>query len=187
MARVNGLFFEMNINLSYREAINHSMKMIAKQKNSIFIGQSVVYPGNLIYKTLEQINDNKKIELPVFEEVQTGLSIGLAMNGLLPITTYPRFDFFLLGFNQLINHLDKMFIISKGEFNPKVIVRVLVGAKKPLDAGEQHTQNYVKPLKLMCKRIKIYDLKSPKKVLVSYQKAIKSTYSSVMVEYSEKF
>lgn len=177
----------MSKNLSYKEAIVQSMKMIARQRNSIFIGQSVVYPGNLIYKTLEQINDNKKIELPVFEDVQTGISIGLAMNGLLPITTYPRFDFFLLGFNQLINHLDKMHIISKGEFNPKVIIRVLVGAKKPLDAGEQHTQNYVKPLKLMCKRVKIYDLKSPEKVLESYRTAIKSNYSSIMVEYSEKF
>ena len=102
MARVNGLFFEMNINLSYREAIVHSMKMIAKQKNSIFIGHSVVYPGNLIYKTLEQIKDNKKIELPVFEEVQTGLSIGLAMNGLLPITTYHRFFFCLLGYLRMM-------------------------------------------------------------------------------------
>jgi len=182
-----GYFLRMKENLTYKEAIIKSMKSIAKKKNSVFLGQSVVYPGNLIYKTLEHINEIKKIELPVFEDVQTGLSIGLAMNGLLPISTYPRFDFFLLGFNQLINHLDKIPIISKGEFNPKVIIRVLVGSKKPLDAGEQHTQNYSEPLKLMCKRIKVYELTSPKKVLDSYDKALRSSFSSVMVEYSEKF
>ena len=42
--------------------------------------------------------------------------------------------------NQLVNHLDKIEIISKGNFKPKVIVRVLVGSKKPLDAGLQHTK-----------------------------------------------
>lgn len=182
-----GSILTMNRELSYKDAIIKSMNIIANKKNTIFLGQSVAYPGNLIFKTLENISNSKKIELPVFEDVQTGISIGLALNGILPISTYPRFDFFLLGFNQLINHLDKISIISKEEFNPKVIIRVLVGAKKPLDAGEQHTQNYIEPLRLMCKKIKIYDLTSAQKVVKSYDEALKSSFSSVMVEYSEKF
>ena len=40
--------------------------------------------------------------------------------------------------------LDKMNKISSNEFKPFVIVRVMVGAKKPIDAGLQHTQDYSK-------------------------------------------
>tara|TARA_B100001113_G_C20992856_1_gene571319 strand:+ start:104 stop:631 length:528 start_codon:yes stop_codon:yes gene_type:complete len=172
---------------NYNYEILKSMKLLEMQKNSIFLGQSVEYPGNLIYKTLAKIKNKKKLELPVFEDVQMGMSIGLAFEGFLPISTYPRFDFLLLALNQMINHLDKIPIISNEQFFPKVIVRVLVGSKIPLNAGEQHTQNYVKQVKEMCKTINVFDLKKGYQVYKSYQKAIKSKKSSLMVEYSEEF
>ena len=163
------------------------MKSISNNKKSIFIGQSVSYPGNLIYKSLLKVPKSKKFEVPVFEDNQMGISTGLALAGYLPITTYPRFDFFILSMNQLVNHLDKIEIISKGNFKPKVIVRVLVGSKKPLDAGLQHTNNYVNEIKRMCKYISVYDLKDNKSVLKSYKNAIESENSSILVEYSELY
>lgn len=171
----------------YSEEILKSMNLLAKNPKCIFLGQSVEYPGNLIYKTVSHINLKKRLEVPVFEDVQMGMSIGLALEGYLPISTYPRFDFLLLAFNQMINHLDKFPLITDKQFYPKVIIRVLVGAKKPLDAGEQHTQNYVNEVKKMVKTLKVYDLKDPKKVFSSYSKALKSKYPSLMVEYSERF
>jgi pyruvate/2-oxoglutarate/acetoin dehydrogenase E1 component len=173
--------------MSYHDLIKKSMSILASNNRCIFLGQSIIYPGNLIFKTLDHIPNLKKIELPVFEDTQMGMSIGLALNGFLPVTTYPRFDFLLLAFNQMINHLDKFPIITEGQFVPKVIIRVLVGAKKPLDSGEQHTQNYVKQVTQMLKTIEVYDLKKKNDILRSYKKAIKSKYSSLMVEYSDKF
>ena len=134
--------------MSYFEEIKRSMKYISRSKKTIFLGQSVSVPGNLIFKTLENISKLKKLELPVFEETQLGMSIGLSLQGYIPVSCYPRFDFFILSFNQLINHLDKMNKISSNEFKPFVIVRVMVGAKKPIDAGLQHTQDYSKEIKL---------------------------------------
>lgn len=171
--------------MDYTKAIIESMNLISRRKNSIFIGQSVSYPGNLLYKTLKKIDSSKKLEVPVFEETQMGLSIGLALNNFLPVSCYPRFDFLLLAFNQLINHLDKIPIISDEKFIPKVIIRVSVGSKKPLNAGEQHTQDYSFQLSKMLKTIKVYRLDTPQKVLDSYKKALKSKYSSVMVEYAK--
>lgn len=187
MEQVNGYYFNMKKKIKYSNEIVRSMKLLAKNKKTIFLGQSVVYPGNLIYKTTKEIKDNQKIELPVFEETQMGMSIGLALQGFLPITTYPRFDFLILALNQLVNHLDKFPLITNKIFQPKVIVRVLVGAKKPLDGGEQHTQNYVNEIKRMLKTINVYDLKNSNDVYKSYVKAMKSKKSSFMVEYSEKF
>ena len=31
--------------------------------------------------------------MPVFEDVQMGLSLGMALNGYVPISCFPRFDF----------------------------------------------------------------------------------------------
>ena len=61
----------------------------------------------MLFLTLLKMLMIKKIELPVFEDVQMGLSTGLALQGFIPITCYPRFDFLILAMNQLVNHLTK--------------------------------------------------------------------------------
>ena len=171
----------------YSELIIKSMSYLEKNPKTIFLGQSVEYPGNLIFKTLKHLKRNKKLELPVFEDTQMGIATGLALEGYIPISTYPRFDFLILALNQMINHLDKFPIITKKQFNPKVIIRVLVGARKPLDAGEQHTQNYVKEIKSMVKTINIFDLKDKNMIFKSYKAALNSKNSSLMVEYSQNY
>ena len=171
----------------YYKEVEKSMKFLARNKEVIFLGQSVIYPGNLIYKTLTQVKDSKKIELPVFEEVQLGMSIGMAMNGMFPITCFPRFDFLLCAMNQLVNHADKIKLISNNQYSPQMIIRVLVGAKKPLDGGEQHTQNYVNEIKKMLKTIVVWDLKDQKKIFPSYKKAFKNKKINLMVEYSQSY
>ena len=117
------------------------MNYLAKKKDTIFLGQSVKYSGNAIFNTLVGVPDKKKIETPVFEDVQMGISTGLAIAGFVPISCYPRFDFLILAMNQMVNHLDKIRLMSRGEMRPKVIIRTSIGSKKPLDGGPQHTQD----------------------------------------------
>lgn len=149
------------------------MKMLSKKKQTIFIGQSVKFSGNAIFNTLLDIPANKKIELPVFEEVQMGMSLGLAMNGFIPISIYPRFDFLLLACNQLINHLDKIKIMSENQYQPKVIIRTSLGSKRPLDGGVQHTQNYTNVFKKALNEIEVIYLTDPNKIYKTYLKCIK--------------
>ena len=82
--------------LKYKSELIRSMSFLSKDKRTIFLGQSVNFSGNAIYNTLSHIPKNKKIELPVFEEVQLGMSTGLALNGFIPISCFPRFDFLIL-------------------------------------------------------------------------------------------
>ena len=116
-----------------------------------------------------------------------GMSLGMALNGMFPISCYPRFDFLLLAMNQLVNHADKIDYITKGQFSPGLIVRVLVGAKAPINGGAQHTQNYVKELKKIFKSIKVYDLTDEKKIFNSYKEAYNNKKINLIVEYSEKY
>ena len=173
--------------MTYIGEIKKSMLLVSKHRNSLFLGQSVKVPGNLLYDSLSKISNSKKIELPIFEDTQMGISIGLSLNGFIPVTCYPRFDFFILSLNQTVNHLDKIKDISSNEFNPFVIVRVLVGSKKPMDAGLQHTQNYFRELKSMCKNIKVVNLNNKKKIFKSYKECLKNKKSTIFVEYSELY
>lgn len=168
------------------------MKMLSKRKNAIFLGQSVLYSGNSIFNTLVSVPKNKKIEFPVAEELQMGFSLGLAMNGFLPITCYPRFDFLILACNQLVNHLDKIQYMSQKQFQPKVIIRTSIGSKKPLDGGIQHTQDYTKIFKKILTEIEVIYLDNPKKIFKTFKRCInpKIKKSFLIIEngdyYNEK-
>ena len=157
---------------NYCQEIIRSMELLASNKKTIFLGQSVTYPGSLIYQTLKSLPKRKKIELPVFEEVQMGISIGLALEGYIPVTCYPRFDFLILALNQLINHADKINHLTNGDFKSRIIVRTLIGATKPLDAGPQHTQDYTVGLKKMLRFIKVIRLTQNSNIYSLYKNAL---------------
>ena len=157
------------------------MKFLASNKKTLFLGQSVKYPGSSIFQSLINISNNKKIEMPVFEDVQMGISIGLALDGFIPITCFPRFDFLVLAFNQLINHADKLNQLTNNKFKSKIIVRTMVGSNKPLDAGCQHTQDHTEALKKMLKYSKIIKLNNYRKIFNEYKNALKSKKYNVFV------
>ena len=115
--------------MNYLESLIYSMEWLGKKTDTVFLGQSVKYSGNAIYNTLKTVPDEKKLETPVFEDLQMGLSIGMALDGFVPITCYPRFDFLILACNQLINHLDKIRQMSKNQMTPRVIIRTSIGSK----------------------------------------------------------
>lgn len=183
MVLVIGYCFNMK-KLNYKKEIIKSMSYLEKNKKVIFLGQSIKYSGNAIYNTLTQVKNNKKIELPVFEETQMGMSIGLALEGFIPITCYPRFDFLLSAMNQLVNHLDKIRYMSDEDFKPRVIIRTSIGPKKPLNGGVQHTQNYTKMFKNILSEVNVVYLKDPDQILKEYKKALnrKDSKSSLIIE-----
>lgn len=178
--------------MTYREELIRSMNFLGKKKDTIFLGQSVLYSGNAIFNTLLEVPKKKKIELPVFEDIQMGMSMGMALNGFIPITCYPRFDFLLLAMNQLVNHLDKVRVMSNNEFKPKVIIRTSVGSKKPLNGGVQHTQDYTKIFKNILTEVNVVSLIDPKDIFNQYKRAYlrKDSKSTLLIEngdfYNEK-
>ena len=117
--------------MKYKDELIKSMEWLSRKDNTIFIGQSVKFSGNAIFNTLSSVPEDKKLEMPVCEEMQMGLSIGLSLEGFVPISCFPRFDFLLLAVNQLVNHLDKFSLMTQNKFNPNVIIRTAIGSKKP--------------------------------------------------------
>ena len=168
--------------VSYKEELERAMRMLADHPKTLFIGQNTIYGGTSMFWTINELPIEKRIELPVFEDVQSGISLGLALEGYIPVSLYPRMDFLLLAFNQIINHLDKAEEMSDGKFKPKVIIRTAIGSVKPLMPGPQHCQNYYNELKTMCKNIDIVLIEKAEQVFEEYKKALASDRSTILVE-----
>ena len=48
--------------MRYKNELIRSMRYLAKKKNTIFLGQSVMYSGNAIYNTLVDVPKKKKLK-----------------------------------------------------------------------------------------------------------------------------
>ncbi len=172
------------LNLSYKDALKQSMEMIAKKDNVLFLGYNVFHSS--ANGTLKDIPLEKRIELPVAENLMTGLAIGLSLEGYLPVLYFERHDFMLIALDAIANHLDKLKRISYGEYEAPVIIRAVVGSKKPLYPGLTHIQDFTSFFKNLLS-FPIYDPKTSGEVLDAYQKAINSTSPIMIVERKELY
>jgi len=165
------------------------MEYLAKDKKTIFIGQAVEVPGTSMSNTLKSINKKKLLELPVAEEMQMGITLGLAMDGNIPISIYPRWNFLLYAVNQLINHIDKFSIMAGKLIMPKIIIRTGIGSRNPLHPQYQHVGDFTDAFKKMTTTIEVIKLKEPKDIFPAYKKAFsrKDGKNTILVEYGDYY
>ena len=175
--------------MKYFDELKRSMNFLAKNENTIFIGQAVEVPGTAMSNTLKEIDKKKLLELPVAEEMQMGITTGLALDGCIPVSIFPRWNFILLAMNQLINHLDKINIMSNNGFKTKVIVRTGIGSQRPLHPQHQHIGDFTDMVKNMCSSIDVIKLIEPKDIFPAYEKALNRNdgKSTLLVEFGDYY
>lgn len=173
--------------MKYFSELKKAMSLLAKHPKTIFIGQAVEYEGTGLYDSLKHLPSNKRIELPVAEYFQTGLANGIAIEGMIPVSTYPRWNFLLMGADQIVNHLDKFKTMSNGKLQPKVIIRVAVGSERPVDPQCQHKGNFSDAFRLMLKNTEVIELIEPEDILPAYEKALNRTdgVNTILVEFAD--
>lgn len=173
----------------YKDELTKAMEMLAKDSRVIFLGQNIVYPGSIMSSSLQGVPNSKKIELPLIEDAQMGMSIGLSLEGYIPVSIYPRIDFLIIAMNQLVNHLDKIEEMSCGQFKPKVIIRTAIGSTKPLYPGIQHCSDYTEGLKHVLKNVEVINLTDSRDIVSSYAYALerKDEKSSLLIEVGDLY
>jgi pyruvate/2-oxoglutarate/acetoin dehydrogenase E1 component len=169
----------------YNQKLKEAMNWIGAQDHIMILGQAVCYAGTGCYESITEVPVDKKMEFPVAENFQIGVSTGMAINGMIPVSVVPRWNFLLCATDQIVNHLDKMEAMSDGRCKPKVIIRVAVGSEKPVDPQDQHKGNFSEAFRLMCKNIDIVELFTPEDILPAYQKAYTSERSTILVEFPD--
>jgi len=177
----------MSLNKEYNDELKKTMNWLAEQEAVMFLGQAISYAGTGCYESLTEVPANKKIEFPVAENFQIGVSTGLALNGIIPVSVVPRWNFLLCAADQIVNHLDKMKLMSDGACNPKVIIRVAVGSEIPVDPQDQHKGNFADAFRLMCKTIDIVELHNTTDIMPAYKHAYNRTdgKSTILVEFPD--
>lgn len=170
--------------MSYADKLKEAMVYLGSKEDTIFLGQSMKYGGIAIANSFSEIPEDKKIEMPVAENLQMGISTGLALEGHVPVSVYPRWNFLLLAADQLVNHLDKLKDMTDGDYKPKVIIRVACGVRKPIDPQEQHVGDFSEAFKKMLKNVEVVKLNNEEDILPAYKKAYERNdgISTILVE-----
>jgi pyruvate/2-oxoglutarate/acetoin dehydrogenase E1 component len=173
--------------MKYFDELKRAMSLLVENEKTIFIGQAVEYAGTGLYDTLEHLPSHKKMEFPVAEYLQSGVVNGMAIQGWIPVSVIPRWNFLLMGTDQIVNHLDKYPSMSNGELTPKVIIRVAVGSERPVDPQDQHRGNFSEAFRSMCKSIDVIELIEPEDIVPAYEKALNRTdgKSTILVEFGD--
>lgn len=167
--------------MTYLGELTRAMQMLAEDARAVFVGQAVAYPGQRAHQTFEGVPMGQRIEMPVAENFQMGFSTGLALQGNVVLSFFPRMDFLICAMDQLVNHLDKLPEMGAG--SPKVIIRTAIGASEPLNPGPQHTQDHRDALRLMLHTIPVIDLPDAQSVVPRYRKALEIRGACIVVEH----
>jgi len=175
--------------MKYFNELKRSMEFLASDSRTVFIGQAVAEPGTAMTNTLKDVPRNRLIELPVAEEMQLGMTLGMGLQGLVPVSIYPRWNFLLLAMNQLVNHVDKVGVMSNGGYNPKLIIRTGIGSERPLHPQYQHVGDFTEAVQSMCNTVEVIRLENPEDVYPAYQKALlrDDGRNTIIVEYGDYY
>lgn len=173
--------------MKYFDELKKSMEFLASDDRTIFLGQAVAEAGTAMSNTLKDVSKEKLIELPVAEEMQMGMTLGLALDGCIPISIYPRWNFLLCAVSQLINHIDKLSYMS--DYKANVIIRTGIGSERPLHPQHQHIGDFTDAFKLMCKTIEVIRLDEPEQIFPAYEKALlrDDNRSTIIVEWGDYY
>lgn len=173
--------------MKYFDELKRSMDWLNEQPNTLFLGQAVEYAGTGMTNTLKDVDRSKMLEMPVNEDMQMGLSLGMALNGTVPISIYPRWNFLLLAANQVVNHLDKAKAMSDGGYTPKVIIRTSIGSQRPLHPQHQHIADFTSGFRALCDTVDVIKLDEPNQIFEAYKYSYERTdnRSTILVEWGD--
>ena len=133
----------MTRKLSYCQAVNEAVTIAMDQdRNVICFGLGVDDPKAIFGSTqglAERFGPQRVFDTPISENALTGIAIGASLDGIRPVMTHQRLDFFLLAMDQLVNNAAKWCYMFGGERPVPVTIRLILG--RGWGQGPQHSQN----------------------------------------------
>jgi pyruvate/2-oxoglutarate/acetoin dehydrogenase E1 component len=175
--------------MKYFDELLRAMELLATDPRTVFLGQAVAVPGTAMRNTLSGLDSSRLIELPVAEEMQMGMTLGMALAGLVPVSIFPRWNFLLCGLSQLVNHLDKLDAMSSGGYRVKAIIRTSIGSERPLHPQQQHVGDYTEAIRLMCRTVDVIRVDEANEIFPAYEHALlrQDGRCTLVVEYGDYY
>jgi len=129
--------------LTFAQAINEAfVQAMNMDKSVICYGLGVDDPKGVFGTTLglkEKFGGHRVFDMPTSENAMTGVAIGASLNGIRPVLTSQRLDFFLLAMDQLVNNAAKWHYMFGGQASVPITIRLIVG--RGWGQGPTHSQS----------------------------------------------
>ncbi len=130
-------------NIKFSKAINLALhKAMSIDEKVVCFGLGVNDPKTIFSTTngLEETFGSKRVfDVPTSENALTGIGIGASMNGIKPVMTHQRLDFFLLAMDQLVNSAAKWHYMFGSQVSIPITIRLILG--RGWGQGPTHSQN----------------------------------------------
>ena len=130
-------------NLTFAKAINEALSQAMQIDNSVICyGLGIDDPKGVFGTTLglkEKFGNNRVFDVPASENALTGIAIGASLNGIRPVMSHQRLDFFLLAMDQLVNNAAKWHYMFGGKRSVPITIRLIIG--RGWGQGPSHSQN----------------------------------------------
>ncbi len=129
--------------LNILEAINKTLhEQMKKDPTIVSFGEDTGFEGGVFRATTGLQNAfgvERSFDTPLAESAIIGSAVGMAINGLRPITELQFSGFMFPGFNQIATHVARMRNRSRGVYNLPMVIRIPYGGG--IRALEHHSES----------------------------------------------
>ena len=135
----------MQMNMA--NAINSALdNILSENPNAVMLGEDIGKDGGVFRVTeglFDKYGDGRVMDTPLAESGIIGVSIGMALAGMLPIPEVQFAGFMYLGFDQLISHAARYRSRTRSTFSVPMIVRTPVsGGVRSLEHHSESPEAY---------------------------------------------
>jgi len=133
--------------MNMANAINSALDTIlAENRNAVMLGEDIGKDGG-VFRVTEGLFDKygagRVMDTPLAESGIIGVSVGMALAGMLPIPEIQFAGFMYLGFDQLLSHAARYRSRTRSVFSVPMIVRTPVsGGVKALEHHSESPEAY---------------------------------------------
>ncbi len=170
--------------ITYVEALLVAQRKILKNNSkSLLLGINVTSPSAIfgsVKGLYQEFGPNRVIETPASENAVTGIAIGLATSGHVPILIHQRLDFAILSLDMLINQLAKWRYMYGDNLTAPVIIRMIVG--RGWGQGPQHSQA-LHNLFMHVPGLRVYSPSSPQDIYSALIEASVANDPTILIEH----
>lgn len=125
------------------QAINSALDAkLSDDENVLVFGEDVGYEGGVFRVTeglQKKYGEKRVFDTPLAESVLVGAGVGMSVNGLRPVCELQFSGFMYPAFNQIISHVARMRIRSRGAYSVPMVIRAPYGGG--IRALEHHSES----------------------------------------------
>lgn len=125
------------------QAVNDGLRSaLHSDRRVMLLGEDIGQNGGVFRATeglFDEFGADRVVDTPLSEAGIIGTSVGLAANGFIPIPEIQFMGFIYPGFEQLVTHVARLRMRSRGRYTVPMVVRVPYGGR--IRAPEIHSDS----------------------------------------------